>query len=200
MYMQVEEALRRAAQPTADAIARREKGASRPVREVLAEIRRHFYDPGFTVKKLRENLRIRSWTQMAFAREIGLPVGRFIHHCRMQTAARLLSDTLYPIADIAFLVGYNGKSAFVKAFRRWCGLRPTSYRVRARKLRTAPLSPPRETLRPTPLDPPRGTVYSILLAEEIFTWSFWQRCQAAEMEIARVLELVAYLKLLRKLP
>ncbi len=177
MYRHVEETVRRAAQPTVDAIARREKQASRPARRILAEIRRHFYEPKFTVKKLRRQLRIRDRTLMEFGGEVGLTAWRLIHHCRMQMAARLLRDTSYPVADIGFLVGYNGKSAFVKAFRRWCGLRPASYRARARKLKA---------------QLPR-------LAEEIFSWSFWRQCLAAEVGMDQVRELAGYLKMLRKL-
>ncbi len=178
MYRHVEEAVRRAAQPTVDAIARREKQASPPARKILAKIRHQFYEPKFTVKKLRQELRIRKWALIDFGREIGLTPWRLVHHCRMQTAARLLRDTLYPVADIGFLVGYNSKSAFVRAFRRWCGLRPASYRTRARELKA---------------QLPH-------LAEEIFSWSFWQKCCALDLGIEPVRELAGYLKALRKLP
>ena len=130
------------------------------------------------MRKLRQTLRIRNWTLTVFGREVGLTPGRLIHHCRMQAAARLLRDTSYPVADIGFFVGYNSKSIFIRAFRRWCGLRPTSYRERARKLKA---------------QWPR-------LAEEAFTWSFWQQCRAAELEIEQVREFAGYLKVLRKLP
>ncbi len=178
MYMRAEETLRRAAQPTVDAITRREKRVSQASREVLAEIRRHFYDPGYSVEQLRRNLRVRDWTLNCFGKEIGLTPWRVIHHCRMQMAARLLRDTHYPVADIGFFVGYNGRSAFVKAFRRWCGLRPATYRALARQLKAR---------LPRP-------------AEEIFTWAFWQKCHALELPIEQVRELADYLKLLRKLP
>ena len=176
MYLRAEEDLRRAARPTVEAITRREQGASLHVKEALAEIRKHFYEPGYSVKRLRRDLRIRHWTLALFRDEVGLTCWRFIHHCRMQTAARLLRDTLYPVADIAYFVGYNSKSVFVRAFRRWCGLRPAEYRAVTRELKAR----------------------LPFVAEEAFTWSWWRQCRAMELGIEQVRDLAMYLKLLRK--
>ena len=169
--------LRRAAQPTADAIARRECEASGSVRVILAEMRRHFCEPGYTVNALRQSSNVSRYAMTVFRREVGLTPWRFIQHCRMQTAARLLRDTAFSVADIAFFVGYYDLPAFDRAFRRWCGLTPASYRVLARKLRD---------LFPE-------------LAEEMFPWSFWGQCLTGEARADRLHKLVEYLQALRSL-
>ncbi len=176
MYLH-DERIRRAAQPTVDAIARRESRVSRTVKAVLAEIRRHYCDPGYTLKKLRHTLKISRQAMTVFRGEVGLTPGRFIRHCRMQTAARLLRDTALSVADVGFFVAYYDVSAFERAFRRWCRLRPAGYRVLARELKVRfPGS-----------------------AEEIFTKSCWRKCRTGEGKVEQVRELAEYLKILRSL-
>ena len=48
---------------------------------------------------------------------------------RRELAERLLSTTEYSLAEIAFLTGYSEQSAFTKAFKRWSGRTPRSYRL-----------------------------------------------------------------------
>jgi two-component system response regulator YesN len=51
---------------------------------------------------------------------------------RMAAAAELLAGQAIPVADVARLVGYSGRSHFARAFRRRYGLSPARYRERAR--------------------------------------------------------------------
>lgn len=48
---------------------------------------------------------------------------------RRELAERLLRDTGYPLAEIAFLTGFSEQSAFTRAFKRWAGQTPRSYRL-----------------------------------------------------------------------
>ncbi len=48
---------------------------------------------------------------------------------RRELAERLLSDTGYPLAEVAFLTGFSEQSAFNRAFKRWAGQTPRSYRL-----------------------------------------------------------------------
>jgi len=50
---------------------------------------------------------------------------------RRELAERLLRETSYPLAEIAFLTGFSEQSAFNRAFRRWAGQTPRSFRLRA---------------------------------------------------------------------
>ena len=48
---------------------------------------------------------------------------------RFETARQLLEDTTVPLSQIAAALGYSEASAFARAFKRWSGKTPTSWRV-----------------------------------------------------------------------
>lgn len=48
---------------------------------------------------------------------------------RKDAAQRLLRETEYSLAEIAFLTGFSEQSGFTRAFKRWAGQTPRSYRV-----------------------------------------------------------------------
>ncbi|MFK7848545.1 MAG: AraC family transcriptional regulator [Rhodothermales bacterium] len=48
---------------------------------------------------------------------------------RRQLAERLLQQTDYSLAEVAFMTGYSEQSAFNRAFKRWAGQTPRSYRL-----------------------------------------------------------------------
>lgn len=48
---------------------------------------------------------------------------------RQELAQRLLRDTEYSLAEIAFLTGFAEQSGFTRAFKRWAGQTPRSYRL-----------------------------------------------------------------------
>lgn len=50
---------------------------------------------------------------------------------RRELAQQLLKDTEYSLAEIAFLTGFSEQSAFTRAFKRWSGETPRSYRLAA---------------------------------------------------------------------
>lgn len=47
---------------------------------------------------------------------------------RFEIARQLLTDTQVPLAQIAAALGYSEAGAFTRAFRRWSGRTPTSWR------------------------------------------------------------------------
>ena len=47
---------------------------------------------------------------------------------RRSLAERLLADTEFPLAEVAFLTGYAEQSTFTRAFKRWNGLTPANFR------------------------------------------------------------------------
>lgn len=51
---------------------------------------------------------------------------------RQELALRYLKDPTIPIHDIAFLLGFSEPSAFNRAFKRWSGKTPSSYRLERR--------------------------------------------------------------------
>ena len=54
-----------------------------------------------------------------------------VDESRRQLAERLLSQTSYPLAEISFLTGFSEQSAFNRAFKRWAGQTPRSFRLQS---------------------------------------------------------------------
>ncbi len=48
---------------------------------------------------------------------------------RRELAERLLEATDYSLAEVAFLTGFSDQSAFTRAFKRWAGQTPRSFRL-----------------------------------------------------------------------
>jgi AraC-like DNA-binding protein len=57
---------------------------------------------------------------------------RVVDAARKDLAARLLHETDYSLAEVAFLTGFADQSAFTRAFKRWAGQTPRSYRLNPR--------------------------------------------------------------------
>lgn len=54
-----------------------------------------------------------------------------VDESRRQLAKQLLRETDYPLAEVAFLTGFSEQSAFNRAFKRWAGQTPRSFRLKA---------------------------------------------------------------------
>ncbi len=54
-----------------------------------------------------------------------------VDEARRQLAERLLRQSKYSLAEIAYLTGFSEQSAFNRAFKRWAGQTPRSYRLQA---------------------------------------------------------------------
>ena len=54
-----------------------------------------------------------------------------VDQARRELAERLLRTTSYPLVEIAFLTGFAEQSGFTRAFKRWAGETPRSYRLSA---------------------------------------------------------------------
>ncbi|AKS42550.1 AraC family transcriptional regulator [Wenzhouxiangella marina] len=61
--------------------------------------------------------------------ERGYSFTTLVDNSRRELAERLLRDTAYPLAEVAFLTGFSEQSAFTRAFKRWAGQTPRSYRL-----------------------------------------------------------------------
>lgn len=54
-----------------------------------------------------------------------------VDQARRELSERLLRTTQYPLVEIAFLTGFAEQSGFTRAFKRWAGETPRSYRLGA---------------------------------------------------------------------
>lgn len=61
--------------------------------------------------------------------ELGYSYQTLVDESRRQLAQRLLSQTDYSLAEIAFMTGFSEQSAFTRAFKRWAGQTPRSFRL-----------------------------------------------------------------------
>jgi AraC-like DNA-binding protein len=56
---------------------------------------------------------------------------------RRELAEQLLRETDYSLAEIAFLTGFSEQSGFTRAFKRWEGQTPRSYRLEVTSRQTS---------------------------------------------------------------
>jgi AraC-like DNA-binding protein len=61
----------------------------------------------------------------------GYSFQKLVDEARRELAERLLAETTYPLAEVAFLTGFSDQSAFNRAFKRWAGQTPRSFRLKA---------------------------------------------------------------------
>lgn len=78
----------------------------------------------------------------------GTAFGVLVDESRFEIAKRLIADTDAPLAHIAAALDYSEASAFTRAFKRWSGQSPRSWRLGHR---------PRDQSGPGPTRPPRAT-------------------------------------------
>lgn len=58
-----------------------------------------------------------------------------LEEVKSELAMQYLADSRLPIDDIAFSLNYNDATSFYRAFKRWTGSSPSSYRTKARAWR-----------------------------------------------------------------
>ena len=62
---------------------------------------------------------------------------KLVDDTRRDLALRYMEDSRKTITDVTFLLGFSGQSAFSRAFKRWTGMSPTTYREQKRAPATA---------------------------------------------------------------
>ena len=85
-----------------------------------------------TVSDIARHLGMSARTLQRRLSDRGYSFQTLVDESRRELAERLLRHTDYPLAQIAFLTGFSEQSAFNRAFRRWAGQTPRSFRVHAR--------------------------------------------------------------------
>ncbi len=86
-------------------------------------------EDAWTVEALASRVAMsRSAFAARFAQLVGEPPLTYLTRWRMQKATRLLRGGHASIAEVAARVGYAAEAAFSKAFKRWTGVAPGTYR------------------------------------------------------------------------
>ena len=70
-----------------------------------------------------------------FKSAFDVTVHQYVLRLRLNEARRLLEASDLRVTDIALEVGYNSLSAFIHAFRRYCGMSPSAYINQFRNLK-----------------------------------------------------------------
>jgi transcriptional regulator GlxA family with amidase domain len=85
--------------------------------------------PPQSVSELARGVRLTpAHLQRLFKQETGVHISDLLVESRLRNAARLLSTTEMEIKEIAYLVGYQHHSSFVRAFQRRFHQSPKQYR------------------------------------------------------------------------
>lgn len=102
-------------------------------REVLiVKVRRIILmKPGIfpSVDEVADQLAISTRTLGRSLRDIGTSYQKILDDIRKEISIEYLCSSQLPVEEIAALTGYSDPSNFRKAFRRWTGRTPSSYRV-----------------------------------------------------------------------
>lgn len=130
-----------AAEVTLERIRQDRQRAPAQVRPLLAYLEIHLFQAGLDVKRVKQACGVRDNTlPLCFHNALSLPPYAYIEDCRMDVACNLLRDTDLKIWQIAGLLGYSTLQVFSRAFKRWSGVRPSDFRVKAAQMPTIPLS------------------------------------------------------------
>jgi len=63
--------------------------------------------------------------------EQGYSYQTLVDESRRELARRLLRQTDFSLIEVTFMTGFSEQSAFTRAFKRWAGQTPRSFRVDA---------------------------------------------------------------------
>ena len=89
----------------------------------------NFCDSFFDIETISEIIGIKPRTLQRRLAQEGKTYSRLIDEIRFTTAIPLLKETDIKLIDIAFDLGYSDPAHFTRAFHRWMGISPSSYRT-----------------------------------------------------------------------
>ena len=81
------------------------------------------------VSEVAERLNLSPRTLQRRLSEQGLSFQNLVDESRRELSKRLLKKTDYSLSEVAFLTGFSEQSSFNRAFKRWAGQTPRSYRL-----------------------------------------------------------------------
>lgn len=84
------------------------------------------------LSRIASELKMGARTLQRRLSEQGYSFQTIVDMAQKDLAQRLLRETDYSLAEVAFLTGFAEQSGFTRAFKRWAGQTPRSYRLRAR--------------------------------------------------------------------
>jgi AraC-like DNA-binding protein len=83
-----------------------------------------------SLAELAQSVNLSAWRLChIFKSDVGMPPIRYLKLLRMERAKQLLETSFLTVKEIAFRVGLNDESHFVRDFKATYGSTPTSYRT-----------------------------------------------------------------------
>jgi AraC-like DNA-binding protein len=98
------------------------------VEQVRAQVLATLKDGPLAAVDVAERMGITRRTLTRRLQKEGTSFTHVLDDVRKQAALHYLDTTDQSVEDIAFLLGFSESSAFVRAFKRWQGVAPASYR------------------------------------------------------------------------
>lgn len=81
------------------------------------------------VSEVADRLNMSPRTLQRRLSDLGLSFQNLVDESRRELSKRLLRKTDYSLSEVAFLTGFSEQSSFNRAFKRWAGQTPRSYRL-----------------------------------------------------------------------
>lgn len=98
------------------------------INEIILYLHTH-YERKISIEELTEEFHVnRTTLANKFTRSTGMPVMEYLINLRVKIATLMLRDTLLPISEIAYRVGFNDITHFGRMFRKHSGYSPSEYR------------------------------------------------------------------------
>ncbi|MEM6455117.1 MAG: AraC family transcriptional regulator [Acidobacteriota bacterium] len=114
----------------ADAVAQLETAPALE-EQVRTHIARALSEGVPTMSDVAKHLGMSGRTLQRRLADRGASFQTLVDEARRQLAERLLRQTGYSLAEVAFMTGFAEQSSFTRAFKRWAGQTPRSYRLQA---------------------------------------------------------------------
>lgn len=91
-------------------------------------IENNYSESELSLKKIGNHLSINpSYLSRIFKEIVGTPISKYIIALRMQKACELLEKKIYPIKNVAYMVGYADPHFFSNEFKKHTGTSPKHY-------------------------------------------------------------------------
>lgn len=126
-----EPGLRRLLERHAESLLARELAEHDPLAELRAAVRARLCDGDLKVEAIARELATSTRTLQRRLAESGTSFQATVDEERRRAAQSYLREARLAVGDVAYMVGYSEPSAFVRAFKRWTGETPRSYRRRS---------------------------------------------------------------------
>jgi two-component system response regulator YesN len=82
-----------------------------------------------TIRELALEFRLSpAYLQRLFKHQTGVSMGEWMNEQRLQRAAKLLANSYMSVKEIAYTIGYEHASSFIRAFERRFAQAPLRYR------------------------------------------------------------------------